>query len=183
MKCTAHRTNGQPCNAPAIKGGSVCRVHGGSAPQVKRSAKMRLLELVDPALATLGRAVSSTRTGIPTAVEISAAKDILDRAGFKPVEKTMDVNVTLIEALKYGTFACLIAIRVTHNRRHLDGREDRRCTSGYISKMRHLLAVGRRGNQRSQVNASPVYIRSTRKFVYSPTFRALLFRNKLPSLM
>ena len=40
---------------------------------------MRILELVSPALATLARAVK--RRGQPTAVEISAARDILDRAG------------------------------------------------------------------------------------------------------
>lgn len=31
MKCTAHKTNGTPCNAPAMKGTTVCRVHGGAA--------------------------------------------------------------------------------------------------------------------------------------------------------
>ena len=67
---------------------------------------MRLLELVDPALATLGRAVSLTRKGIPTAVEISAAKDILDRAGFKPVAKH-DVSVRLMEVFRNGDISQL----------------------------------------------------------------------------
>ena len=38
MKCKAHRQDGQPCQAWAIRGATVCRVHGGSAPQVKRKA-------------------------------------------------------------------------------------------------------------------------------------------------
>jgi hypothetical protein len=71
--------SGQQCRRPAIAGAAVCRVHGGAAPQVKEAARVRLLALVDPALATLARAVNSKRQ--PTAVEISAAKDILDRAG------------------------------------------------------------------------------------------------------
>ena len=31
MKCTAHKTNGEPCNAMAVDGYSVCRVHGAHA--------------------------------------------------------------------------------------------------------------------------------------------------------
>lgn len=42
-RCTAHRADGQPCQAPAIPGGLVCRVHGGSAPQVRRKAALNLL--------------------------------------------------------------------------------------------------------------------------------------------
>lgn len=36
--CGARRTNGEPCKAYAIVGGTVCRAHGGSAPQVRRAA-------------------------------------------------------------------------------------------------------------------------------------------------
>ena len=32
MKCTAHKTDGTPCNAYAMKGKDVCRVHGGKTP-------------------------------------------------------------------------------------------------------------------------------------------------------
>jgi hypothetical protein len=51
---------------------------------VKAAARLRILALVDPALATLARAVNGK--GQPTAVEISAAKDILDRAGLAEKE-------------------------------------------------------------------------------------------------
>lgn len=37
-RCSAHRRDGEQCGAKAIKGGTVCRVHGGSAPQVRRNA-------------------------------------------------------------------------------------------------------------------------------------------------
>lgn len=60
-------------------------MHGGAAPQVKEAARLRILELVNPALATLGRALR--QKGKPDAQAIAAAKDILDRAGFKPVER------------------------------------------------------------------------------------------------
>jgi len=43
-RCTAHRTDGTPCGAWAIRGGYVCRMHGGSAPQVKAAARRRLWE-------------------------------------------------------------------------------------------------------------------------------------------
>lgn len=42
IRCTARRTNGQPCRAWAIHGGYVCVAHGGAAPQVKRAAQRRL---------------------------------------------------------------------------------------------------------------------------------------------
>lgn len=38
-QCTAHRRDGEPCQAPAVKGTLVCRRHGGSAPQVLIKAR------------------------------------------------------------------------------------------------------------------------------------------------
>jgi hypothetical protein len=37
--CSATRRDGEPCQAPAIDGGLVCRRHGGDAPQVQIAAK------------------------------------------------------------------------------------------------------------------------------------------------
>jgi len=48
VKCTAHSSRtGLPCKHYAIKGGTVCRTHGGAAPQVKRKAAERIEELLD----------------------------------------------------------------------------------------------------------------------------------------
>lgn len=43
QQCEAHRRDGHRCSAPAIPGGWVCRVHGGSAPQVRSAARRILL--------------------------------------------------------------------------------------------------------------------------------------------
>ena len=52
--CSGHTTgNHGPkrlCRAPRMMGGFVCRVHGGSAPGVRKAAKMRLLEEVEPTI-------------------------------------------------------------------------------------------------------------------------------------
>lgn len=41
MKCTAvSRRTGKPCGSYAVKGTTVCRKHGGSAPQIKKAAKL-----------------------------------------------------------------------------------------------------------------------------------------------
>lgn len=56
----------------------MCRKHGGGAPQVRRKAKLRLAELVDPAIATLAREMTTaTRSGD----RLRAAENVLDRTG------------------------------------------------------------------------------------------------------
>jgi hypothetical protein len=41
-RCTAHRSDKQPCRAWAVWGATVCVSHGGAAPQVRRAAQRRL---------------------------------------------------------------------------------------------------------------------------------------------
>jgi hypothetical protein len=44
-QCEATTRDGRRCKAPALVGGSVCRVHGGSAPQIRlRAAMFQLYE-------------------------------------------------------------------------------------------------------------------------------------------
>jgi hypothetical protein len=42
-RCHARTRTGRQCKAKAIEGGFVCRVHGGSAPQVQLAARRRVL--------------------------------------------------------------------------------------------------------------------------------------------
>lgn len=43
-RCRAHRSNGEPCKRPPIRGGTVCSSHGGRAPAVRAAAGRRLAE-------------------------------------------------------------------------------------------------------------------------------------------
>jgi hypothetical protein len=78
---TANRT-GERCKAPAIVGGSTCRVHGGAAPQVKRAARDRLLDLIDPAIGQLSKLLN--REDVDDGVRLRAITSLLDRVGYGP---------------------------------------------------------------------------------------------------
>ena len=85
MTCHAKRTNGIPCKAPAIKGGSVCHTHGGAAPQVQAKARQRLLMAADSVAGRLVEIAKSKKTKPSDA--IAACIQILNRAGITvPVE-------------------------------------------------------------------------------------------------
>lgn len=77
-QCTARTRQGNRCRQRPILGATVCRMHGGAAPQVKRAAQLRLLELISPAIATLAREMA---TAPFSADRQRAANSILDRAG------------------------------------------------------------------------------------------------------
>jgi len=84
--CTAMRTNGERCRAPAIAGGRVCRAHGGACPQVIAKAKLRLALAADPVAARLVAICLSKKT--KTGDAIAAARDLLDRAGVRAERET-----------------------------------------------------------------------------------------------
>ena len=44
VRCAATRSDGKPCTQRPIRGGTVCATHGGSTPQVREKARMRLLQ-------------------------------------------------------------------------------------------------------------------------------------------
>ncbi len=98
MQCTAtNKRTGQQCGRAAISGGSVCWVHGGAAPQVRAAALRRIHSLVDPALEVLAEAMEQG----PTPEGVRAARDVLDRAGFKAPEKiTFEKNESTGDALE-----------------------------------------------------------------------------------
>jgi phosphopentomutase len=82
------KQSGKQCLQPAIPGGAVCRYHGGAAPQVIRRAQERLDALVDPAIGQLRRLLNSKND----AVVLGAVKDILDRCGYKAIDRQEVVN-------------------------------------------------------------------------------------------
>lgn len=86
-QCTAKRGDGERCTKSAIRGGTVCDTHGGKAPQVRRKAAIRLLELVDPAIAVLAREMVSADK---SADRQRAANSVLDRAGVPRTATVID---------------------------------------------------------------------------------------------
>ena len=103
-RCQAmSKQTGQQCGNKAIPGGTVCRFHGGGARQVRNRARLNLLELVDPAIATLAREMA---TAEGSSDRQRAANSILDRAG---VVRRVD-GTPLVDAQEY-LVRQLIAIR------------------------------------------------------------------------
>lgn len=86
-------TTGNPCGRWSIPGGTVCKHHGGAAGQVRRKAALRLLELVEPAIARLKEEMD---TAEKSADRLRAADSILDRAG---VVRGVAVDVDTARAL------------------------------------------------------------------------------------
>lgn len=79
-RCSAHsKRTGERCKKPPIRGATVCRAHGGGAPQVKASAEERLRALGGPALDALERALKAKDATKAT----RAALGLLDRAGIR----------------------------------------------------------------------------------------------------
>ena len=83
VTCKAHNRQGQRCKRTPIRGGVVCYYHGGAAPQVKASARERLMALQPLAIQTLANLLA--RDEFPT-VQLGASKDILDRTEGKAAE-------------------------------------------------------------------------------------------------
>ena len=89
----------------------MCRVHGGSAPQVRDAARRRLLQLVDPALSRLEDLIVDS---VDERVVLAAIKEILTRAGIEPplqmdrltedqVEALLDAEIARLEAIMVNT--------------------------------------------------------------------------------
>jgi hypothetical protein len=83
-KCSATNRQGRQCGKPPIPGGTVCRMHGGAAPQVKAKALERLLALQNPAIDRLTKLIANDEY---PSTAYAAAKDVLDRTMGKPKEQ------------------------------------------------------------------------------------------------
>ena len=99
-RCKATNRQGNRCGKLPIPGGTVCRMHGGGAPQVKAAAMERLRALQDPAIDRLAALIA--QEAFPT-VAYAASRDILDRTLGKPGE-SLKVAMTLsLEDLVAGS--------------------------------------------------------------------------------
>lgn len=98
LLCRARTRTGEQCNSPAMTGQRVCRMHGGATPQARNKARLRLAELVAPAIATLAREMASADKSTD---RLRAANSILDRAGWGRVStvETADAREVLLERL------------------------------------------------------------------------------------
>lgn len=98
--CGARRRDGGVCRAPAAHGTGRCRLHGGASPQARRAARLRLAELVDPAIAVLAREMVKAEK---SSDRIRAAAELLDRAGVGRHERhevaVADARALLIDRL------------------------------------------------------------------------------------
>lgn len=76
-RCTAHgRTTKKPCGRSPIPGGTVCRYHGGAAPQVRQAALARLEAYQDRAIDRLFGLIEQKE--FPSTA-MQGVKDVLDR--------------------------------------------------------------------------------------------------------
>ena len=90
---TATSRAGERCGRPPSPGGSVCRFHGGAAPQVKAAAAARLRAMVDPALGVLEYAIKRKDKDLRGA--LAAAKEVLDRAKPEDGEESTEVRTNV----------------------------------------------------------------------------------------
>ena len=99
-RCTARsKQSGERCRNWSAQGQKVCRFHGGGSPQAKRSARLRLAELVDPAIATLAKEMVQAET---SSDRQKAANSVLDRAGYGRTQRVEleDAQNILLEKLR-----------------------------------------------------------------------------------
>jgi len=89
--CTATRRDGSPCTNFAVSGATVCRMHGGSAPQVRRAAQVRILMASDLAAAKLIEMMQSLK--VADNIKLAAARDLLDRANLAGTQN-VEIGVT-----------------------------------------------------------------------------------------
>lgn len=85
LRCQAHsKQKGTQCGRTAIPGGTVCRYHGGKAPQVMAKAEERLLAMQPKAFDTIDRLMD--REEFPT-VQLQASAKVIEWTHGKAVER------------------------------------------------------------------------------------------------
>src|SRR5262245_12659834 len=90
-KCGRKTRAGHPCGHWAMHGQTVCKWHGGKAPQNLRKAKELMLDLVHPSIAGLERLIKAN--------EFRAMAYVLDWAGFKAVERVQGEQQLIVRVV------------------------------------------------------------------------------------
>jgi hypothetical protein len=80
-RCLSHRKNGAQCRNWAIRGGVVCRYHGGSAPQVLAKAQENIALAADHNRSNVQRLADEADS---EQVRLQASNTLIDRALGKP---------------------------------------------------------------------------------------------------
>lgn len=121
VRCSAHSSRtGEPCRKWAVAGSNVCQTHGGSAPQVKAKARLRLLAASDPVAAALVKIALDKNQ--PAAARVQACKDILDRAGLKQPEVVEHRQTDLASAEDVRKWRDDLAVRRAKKEREAVGQ-------------------------------------------------------------
>lgn len=121
VKCIAVSSRtGNPCNNSPMRGGNVCRMHGGAAPQVRRRAAERIALASDKAAAQLFAFM--TDVAIPPAVRLAATKDLLDRAQVTG-KTTVEIEVPVWQQILDGIVATVPAEGETAVRAFAEARD------------------------------------------------------------
>ena len=105
------KTSGVQCKRHAIRGGTVCRYHGGAAPQVIAKAERRLRAMVDPMISRLEELALQTDN---PKVAAECVRDALDRAG---IGALVQAKVTAARA-KANTTASGVTVNIGFLVRH-----------------------------------------------------------------
>ncbi len=91
VKCHAtSKQRGRRCKRWATPGHKVCSSHGSKSPQAREAAAERIASMVHPAIDGLARALASDDLG----AVVRAARDLLDRAGYKAPKQVKLEDVT-----------------------------------------------------------------------------------------
>lgn len=91
IRCTAVKRDGGPCGRWALRGGTVCQVHGGKLPSVKKAARDNVEAARESILGLVPKAVRRLEDMMEAeseSVVLAAVKEVLGQAGLVIVRKS-----------------------------------------------------------------------------------------------
>ena len=97
LTCTAKaKSTGERCGNPPIRGGRVCPIHGGKAPQTVATASREVFErLMGPGLVRYSGLINDPTT--PKHVLASVLKDLFDRNGYAAPQQIEVITDDMVE--------------------------------------------------------------------------------------